>query len=162
MRFLTNGMLGKLTRWLRLAGHDVIYVGELKVPAKEQDECLVRKARDEGRILLTKDMGLYRRASKGGVRALLIRGTTVVSQIREISSEFGVRIKINQEKSRCPMCNGELEKRGMREVKNFLPEKITKSKRTFWICSRCGKIYWRGKHWKNILKTVRELGEVRA
>lgn len=157
MRFLADGMLGKLTRWLRLAGQDVVYVGELKVPAEKQDSYLVRRARTERRILLTKDVELYRRACKEGVRAVLLRGTTIPSLLREISSECGSRIEINQEKSRCPVCNGTLRKKKAEEVEDVLPAGVRRGKKTFWVCSGCGKIYWRGKHWENILKTAEEI-----
>lgn len=156
MRFVTDGMLGKLTRWLRLAGQDVVYVGELKVPGEEQDRYLLRKARAERRILLTKDVELYRRACKEGVRAVLLRGATIPSLLREISSECG-RIEINQEKSRCPVCNGTLEKKGAEEVEGVLPRSVREGRKTFWVCSGCGKIYWRGKHWENIEKTAEEI-----
>lgn len=157
MRFLTDGMLGKLTRWLRLAGQDVVYVGELEIPGVEQDEYLVKRAKTERRVLLTKDVELYRRASREGIRSLLIRGSTVASQLREITLECGSRIEINQKKSRCPVCNGKLEKRGVREVRDFLPPGVTRGRRTFWLCSGCGKLYWKGKHWENIQKTAEEL-----
>ncbi len=156
MRFLADGMLGKLTRWLRLAGQDVVYVGELEVPGEEQDSYLVRKARTERRILLTKDVELYRRACREGIRTILLRGTTIPSLLREISSECGSRIEINQEKSRCPVCNGRLKRKGADEVEGVLPAGV-KGRGPFWVCSGCGKVYWRGRHWENILKTAEEI-----
>jgi uncharacterized protein with PIN domain len=158
MRFLTDGMLGKLTRWLRLAGQDVVYVSELEIPAEEQDLYLLRRARRERRILLTRDVELYRRASKEGVRSLLIRGSTLPSQLREISSECREKIEINPERSRCPVCNGRLERKRVGEVRDLLPSGVLRGRKAFWRCSKCGKIYWKGKHWENILKTAEEIG----
>jgi uncharacterized protein with PIN domain len=158
MRFLTDGMLGKLTRWLRMAGHDVVYVGELEIPGEKQDPYLLERAKRERRVLLTRDVELYRRAGKGGVRCLLIRGSSLPSQLREISQECRLRIEINPEKSRCPVCNGELRRKKKEEVKDLLPPGVLRGRRTFWECSECGKVYWRGSHWENILKTVEEVG----
>ena len=72
MKFVTDGMLGKLTRWLRLAGHDVIYIGDLGVPANEQDNILISRANGEKRILLTCDVDLHRRARKTGSKSIFI------------------------------------------------------------------------------------------
>lgn len=157
MKFLADGMLGKLTRWLRLAGQDVVYVGELKVPSKRQDSYLIGRAKRENRILLTKDLELYRRASKAGVRALLLRAGTIPSMLREISLECGRRIEIKQENSRCPKCNGRLRKGRVEEVGGTIPKPVLEGKKTLWICSGCGKIYWRGKHWENISKVAEEI-----
>jgi uncharacterized protein with PIN domain len=158
MRFLTDGMLGKLTRWLRLAGHDVVYVGGLEIPGGEQDLYLLERAKKERRILLTRDVELYRRAGKEGIRCLLIRGSNLPSQLREVFSECREKIEINPEKSRCPVCNGELKRKEREEIRDLLPQGVLKGKKTFWRCSECGKIYWRGRHWENILKTVKEIG----
>jgi uncharacterized protein with PIN domain len=26
----------------------------------------------------------------------------------------------------------------------------------FWICDKCGQVYWQGKHWENIMETVKK------
>lgn len=157
MKFLADGMLGKLTRWLRLAGQDVIYVGELEIPSEKQDLYLIRRAKREGRILLTKDLELYRRAYKAGVRALFLRANTVPSMLREISLECGRRIEINQENSRCPMCNGKLKRKSAEEIAEALPKSVLEGRKTFWVCSECGKTYWKGRHWENISKIADEI-----
>ncbi|TDA33476.1 MAG: hypothetical protein DSO02_02280 [Hadesarchaea archaeon] len=157
MKFLTDGMLGKLTRWLRLAGQDVVYVGELKISSKKQDLYLIRKAKREGRTLLTKDLELYRRACKAGVKTLFLRANTIPSMLREISLECGRRIEINPENSRCPMCNGRLRKKNAEEVEGVLPRPVLEGKKVLWVCSECGKIYWKGKHWENISKVAEEI-----
>ncbi len=54
-RFLVDAMLGRLARWLRLLGYDSVYF------IHTADAELVRLARADGRIILTRDHGLARR-----------------------------------------------------------------------------------------------------
>jgi hypothetical protein len=151
MKFVADGMLGKLTRWLRLAGHDVIYIGDLGVPANEQDNILISRANGEKRILLTCDADLHRRARKTGSKSVFIRSNDVVGQLVEISKRCGRKIMIRPENSRCPMCNGTIKRADKKEIEGKVPGTVFGAHREFWLCSTCGKIYWQGKHWKTIL-----------
>jgi uncharacterized protein with PIN domain len=152
MKFIADGMLGKLARWLRLAGHDVVYIGDLHVPAGEQDDALLSRARQEKRALLTCDKNLYRRARRAGVKSAFIRSSDVVNQLIEVSRRSGRRIRIQPENSRCPMCNGLLEETGKGEIEGKVPATVLESQREFWRCSSCGKIYWQGTHWRTIVE----------
>jgi uncharacterized protein with PIN domain len=152
MKFIADGMLGKLARWLRLAGHDVTYIGDLQVPPERQDDVLLERAKLEGRILLTCDLVLHRRAKKAGIRTAFIGAKDVVSQLAEVSKRSGKKIEINPENSRCPVCNGLLESASEEEVIRLVPETVLKTGREFWRCVKCGKIYWRGRHWKTIIE----------
>lgn len=152
MKFIADGMLGKLARWLRLAGHDVTYIGDLNLPANGQDDALLARARLERRLLLTCDLALHRRARHVGVRSALIESSDVVGQLAEVSKRCGRKIRIEPENSRCPMCNGSLKLAIKSEVKGKVPTTVLKAQREFWRCSSCGKIYWHGKHWKTILE----------
>ena len=151
MKFIADGMLGKLTRWLRLAGHDVIYIGDLGVPADEQDDILISRTKSEKRVLLTCDVDLHRRARRTGFKSIFIKSNDVVGQLVEISKRCGRKIQIRPENSRCPMCNGAIEHVGKKEIEGKVPEAILNAHREFWRCLSCGKIYWQGKHWKTIL-----------
>ncbi len=151
MKFIADGMLGKLARWLRLAGHDVAYIGDVKVPPDEQDAALTELARLEGRALLTSDLALHRRARKAGAKSMFIEGNDVVSQLAELSRKIGRRIEIAPENSRCPACNGSLKATGKSDVEGIVPINVLKAQREFWRCVKCGKVYWHGRHWKTII-----------
>jgi len=151
MKFIADGMLGKLARWLRLAGHDVTYIRDSNLPPEKQDDELLQKARNEKRTLLTADVALHKRAIKAGLRSTLIEGADIVSQLVEISKHLGQRIEIIPEKSRCPICNGPLEPVGKGKVEGLVPESVLKANSEFWRCTKCNKIYWKGKHWKSII-----------
>jgi uncharacterized protein with PIN domain len=152
MKFIADGMLGKLARWLRLAGHDVIYIGDLKVPAGEQDDALLSLSRGEDRVLLTSDIELHRRARRAGVKSAFVQGNDLVDQLVQVSRRSGSKIHIRPENSRCPMCNGMLEEVDKDEVEGKVPGNVLESQSEFWRCSSCGKIYWQGTHWKTIVE----------
>jgi uncharacterized protein with PIN domain len=152
MKFIADGMLGKLARWLRLAGHDVIYIGDLKVPAGEQDDALLSLSRREDRVLLTCDIELHRRARRAGIKSAFIQGSDLVDQLVQVSRRSGSKIYIRPKNSRCPMCNGVLEEVGKEEVEGKVPANVLEGQSEFWRCSRCGKIYWQGTHWKTIVE----------
>ncbi len=152
MKFIADGMLGKLARWLRLAGHDVTYIGDLQVPPEKQDDALLERAKLERRELLTCDLVLHRRAKKSGIRSIFIKASDVVSQLVEVSKRGGRKVKITPENSRCPMCNGRLKSASKKEIEGLVPETVLKAQREFWRCVKCGKTYWHGKHWKTIIE----------
>ena len=68
MKFVADGMLGKLARWLRMMGHDVIYSVEFN------DSELLELAKKEERVLLTRDLELYKRAIGKGIDAYYVEG----------------------------------------------------------------------------------------
>ena len=152
MKFIADGMLGKLARWLRLAGHDVVYIGDLNVPASEQDDTLLSLSKSGKRVLLTRDIALHCRARRAGIKSTLIEGSAVVEQLVEVSKRCGSKIRIQPESSRCPMCNGLLELAGKEEIRGKIPATVLRAQSEFWRCVKCGKLYWHGKHWKTILE----------
>ena len=152
MKFIADGMLGKLARWLRLAGHDVTYIGDFKIPAEEQDDVLLSRARQEKRVLLTCDIELHRRARRADIKSVFIQSSNVVEQLVEVSRRSGQRIKIQPEDSRCPMCNGLLEEASKTDILDEVPATVLETQREFWRCSSCGKIYWQGSHWRTIVE----------
>jgi len=152
MKFIDDGMLGKLTRWLRLAGHDVLYVGDLEVSPEKQDDFLLKRAAIEKRTLLTADLELHKRAIKAGVDSVLVQGKDIVSQLVEISKKIERKIEISPENSRCPVCNGVLAPMDKSKAERAVPESVLKSNKEFWRCKKCGKFYWQGGHWKTIIE----------
>lgn len=125
-------MLMRLGRWLRLAGHDV------ENPRSMRDGDLIVQAGNR-RTLLTRDRSLADLCAKTGVRCILIRSSRIDEQLRELC-ERGIDLSLNPE--RCTICNGELLDIGNDR----------------WICSECGKVYWRGSHWRGIEARLRSLG----
>src|SRR5690348_2967790 len=70
MRFLVDGMLGGLARWLRILGQDVRY------EASTEDNELLRIAYEENMVLLTRDEELYQRSLGRKIQSALVLGET--------------------------------------------------------------------------------------
>lgn len=149
-RFLLDGMLGKLTRWLRLFGFDSEYRRALS------DEELIDLALEEGRVLLTRDLDLYRRAKRRGVETLLIEGRTEAEKLAEVAIRFGVELKVDPRESRCPRCDAPLRRVEKEEVRGRVPPRTYEVYEDFWLCEGCGQVYWRGTHWRNIKRVLEE------
>ncbi len=156
MKFITDRMLGRLARWLRLFGYDTL---EIKKQENE-DEILLELAEKEGRILISRDRVLIRKAIKKGIKAYLIQSGEIMEQLREVQKEFGIRFE--PELDRCTLCNSTIRKVEPDEIelvkeKEYVYPDMLQSGIEFWICDACGQVYWQGKHWENINETVKKL-----
>ncbi|HIP66102.1 MAG TPA: hypothetical protein EYH08_06235 [Pyrodictium sp.] len=151
LRFIVDAMLGDLARWLRMLGYDTIY--DRNMPDWKQLEI----AAEQGRILLTRDRGLYIRARKRGIRSLLVHGDNIVDRLYTVAKTFKLRLEIDPDNTRCPLCNTPLRRVDKSEVRGRVPPKVYERHDTFWICSGCGQVYWRGGHWRGIIATLEEV-----
>ncbi|MEM3607245.1 MAG: Mut7-C RNAse domain-containing protein [Candidatus Bathyarchaeia archaeon] len=157
-RFLLDGMLGKLARWLRLLGEEAIYERDMA------DDDLVAKALKEKLILLTSDEELFRMASSRGVEACLVERRPIHEELRLLAGRYGICLELDPSLSRCPRCGAPLRGASREEVEGSVPPGSFMRYREYWICSNksCKKVYWRGSHWRNIHKTLRKCGGVRG
>ena len=153
MRFLLDGMLGKLSRWLRMLGQDVEYTVEL------DDLQLLELAKKENRVLLTKDFELYQRALSRGVEAFYLEGKTEVERLAELAQRYNLLLSIDMDNSRCPRCNGELEAVSKESVYGKVEKNTFEYYDKFWKCPKCSQIYWQGAHWEKINQTLKKAKE---
>ncbi|MEM2126649.1 MAG: Mut7-C RNAse domain-containing protein, partial [Candidatus Bathyarchaeia archaeon] len=65
-------------------------------------------------------------------------------------------LKLDPERSRCPICGAELKAADREAVRGKVPTRTLKAYEDFWICTSCGQVYWKGSHWKSILEMVEE------
>ena len=157
MRFVLDGMLGKLTRWLRMMGHDAIYLND----AKDRD--LVTTATKENRILLTSDVALYRLATARGADVYLVKGRTEAERLASLARRFKLDLSVDTADSRCPVCGSSLNIIPKEKVKEKIPPATFNAFNEFWTCSNseCAKVYWKGSHWENIHAVLEKAEEIR-
>lgn len=134
-KFVADAMLGKLARWLRLLGCDVLY------SASYDDSKLLAIALTENRILLTRDTELAKRAKSHG---FLITSDGTKNELREVIENFNIEKKLKF--TRCPECNGKVLEIDRALAKERVPEYTFLTHDIFFECSSCGKIYWSGSH----------------
>ncbi|MCG7844900.1 MAG: Mut7-C RNAse domain-containing protein [Methanomassiliicoccales archaeon] len=149
--FLLDGMLGSLARWLRILGYDALYLRDVL------DADILSTLLDNERILLTRDKQL---ATRAGPRGLLIVDRELDAQLETVVAMFDLRL--DQEPRRCTACNGKLRSVERSSVKGEVREGTWNGHQEFWRCADCGKVYWRGAHWKNIRLRIASLSKDRG
>jgi len=149
-KFIVDAMLGSLARWLRILGYDTVYGNKM------EDWLILRRAELEGRVIITRDRGLHHKALKRGLRSILLQEEDIPTRLAKIAGLTGIRLYVDYEKTRCPEDNTSLKKVNKEEVKDKVPQRVYKIHEDFWICPRCGKVYWVGNHWKMIESILRD------
>jgi len=147
MKFIADIMVGRLAKYLRMAGYDVLYINTAS------DDQIISKARETDRIVLTRDslMLARREFKKGTVKYLFIKDDKLKNQLNQIKSDLKVLLKPNL--VRCIECNRKLIKVRKEDVKNKVPPYVYKTQQNFLYCKKCDKYYWRGTHYDNIRNT---------
>jgi len=128
-------MLGRLAKWLRLAGYDTAYWRD------GSDEELMAAARAEGRLILTRDHQL---AGRRGVWALFVASETLDAQTAEVRAVLGGD---PQPFTRCPECNAALADLPHAAAVDLVPPYVWRTQTQFRRCPDCGRVYWKGTHW---------------
>jgi uncharacterized protein with PIN domain len=153
VNFIVDGMLGKLTRWLRMMGHDVTYSN------KTDDPELLAIAKKENRVLLTRDFALYQQAMAKSIGAYYVEGNTEPERLAELAQRFTIALAIDLENSRCPRCNTKLDITDKTEITDKVEKNTLLYYNEFWQCPNCNHVYWQGAHWKKIRVTLKEAQE---
>jgi uncharacterized protein with PIN domain len=147
MKLLADNMLGKLAKWLRFMGHDVLY------PRDMGDKSLIELSRVESRILLTRDKELVK---VKGLNAIYIESEQPEKQLKQVIEALNLSPS-NREFSRCPECNLLLVEQEKLEVKGKVPEGVYERQNTFWHCENCLRYYCRGTHYLKIKEKMERL-----
>ncbi|WP_051276335.1 Mut7-C RNAse domain-containing protein [Desulfovirgula thermocuniculi] len=147
-RFVLDTHLGKLAVYLRMLGFDALYKNDFS------DGDLAEISAREGRILLTRDRGLLKRSAV--VYGYLVRSGDPEGQLLEVMRRFALLPLVRPFK-RCLRCNHVLEDVGKEEVAERLPPKVREHFHDFRLCRRCGRVYWKGSHYENMVKFLRRI-----
>lgn len=136
-RFVADVHLGTLARHLRLLGFDTVWRNDL------EDEKIITLARDERRVILTRDKGILK---DGRVKhGYWLRATKPLAQVEEVvrTLQLGASIKPY---TRCLECNAMLRSISRREAARAVPLQVFLVYREFSRCEGCGRVYWAGSH----------------
>lgn len=137
-RFLADAMLGKLCRYLRLLGADCDYA------RAAEDGWLLAEASRSGRILLTRDRPLIKRAAKHGGLAFDPGCDEIAGQLREVIRRFGPFDE--NRRPRCIRCNTVPLDVAPAVARAFVPKYTGLTHESFHACPCCGKLTWEGSH----------------
>jgi uncharacterized protein with PIN domain len=147
MQFAADKMLGRLARWLRIIGQDVIYGPGLSGAG------LIRAARREGRLILTRDRAL---GKKNPPPYLMIRSDHFREQLRQVIEEYGLDA-LKDAFTRCVECNTSLEPMAKAAVEGKVPPYVFATQGKFSFCRRCRRVYWPATHQERMLQELKSL-----
>jgi len=147
LKFIADCMLGKLSRWMRILGFDVIYM-------KDDDEVILETAEKEKRIILTKDTRMGSKKFKGKI--YFVESEDWKKQLKEVLDRFSLWKKIKPF-TRCPDCGTLLKIVRKERVRYLVPSFIYSQKDTFAFCKKCEKVFWEGTHLNDMEKKINSI-----
>jgi uncharacterized protein with PIN domain len=147
-RFVLDGHLGQLARLMRLVGFDTAYRNDFT------DHELARVSAGEGRVLLTRDVGLLKRSVI--THGYFVRSTDSRDQLIEILRRFDLA-RLVRPFERCMRCNGTLEEVDVSEVRDGLQPDTLRYYDEFRRCDSCGQVYWKGSHYTRLVELVEKV-----
>ena len=140
MEFIADNMLGKLAKWLRFMGYDVLY------PKILGDNELIQLSQTEDRILLTRDKELSKRK---GLNVLYVHSDQLELQLKQVIEKFDLKLGTSAF-FRCPECNYLLHEIDKALVVDKVPKGVFEHQEEFWVCENCKQYYWQGTHYDKI------------
>jgi uncharacterized protein with PIN domain len=148
VRFVTDSMLGKLAKWLRILGYDTHYQtrytpGTLSALVKE------------GRILLSRHQGTVDQYPG----SICIQPNLVGDQLAQLKKEAFFSQGRATWFSRCLICNTLLADAPVDEAREHVPEYVFHENiNDIRYCPACKKYYWPGSHRKRMLTQLEKWG----
>ena len=152
MKFIADSNVGRLARWLRIAGFDTLFFKGI------DDNRLVRTALNEGRVLLTRDTHIMERrvVANGRLKVVLVKEDKVEAQLRQVVRGLGI-VGEMRPFSLCVECNQPLVQRDREEVEAVVPPYVFRTQTQFMQCLDCQRVYWRGTHWDRMTRELEEI-----
>jgi uncharacterized protein with PIN domain len=155
-RFIVDANVGKLARWLRMMGYDAsLFLGE-------DDGRMIETAQIEGRLILTRDTMVTQRriVALGQVKAILLTRDDPEEQLRQVVNDLGLEWR-HAPFSICLEDNHPLEHRTREQVEISVPASVFRTQTQYMQCPACGRIYWRGTHWRAMEKRLESMSNSR-
>ena len=147
IKFAADRMLGRLVKWLRAAGFDVIYGPHLSGYG------LIRAARAESRLILTRDLGLKQ---KQPPPFIFLESDRYDAQLRQLIRQCGLKLG-KRLFSRCLICNSALQARAKESVEKLVPPYVYSSQERFSWCPACRRVYWPATHQQQMLDALQKI-----
>ncbi|MEZ5525145.1 MAG: Mut7-C RNAse domain-containing protein [Pseudomonadales bacterium] len=144
-KFILDVHLGKLARYLRLCGFDCYYRNDLDDPE------IIRRAADEKRIILTRDIGILK--TRSVTHGYWVRNTAPKLQLKETVETLQLEKALNPF-SRCADCNAPLKTAEKEMLQGRIDDAVWQGFREFAECTGCQHIYWKGTHYDRICELI--------
>ena len=143
--FVADAHLGGLARYLRMAGFDTLYSNDLT------DDTVEALALEDNRIILTRDRELLKRRTI--THGCFVHTMRPEEQFREVARRLGLA-RVARPFSLCLHCNAPLRAVPKAEVLAQLPDAVRDTQDAFSKCDRCGRVYWKGSHYRRMAELI--------
>ena len=140
-KFILDAHLGKLAKYLRMFGFDALYKNDYP------DNTIREVARNESRIILTRDRGLL--TSKDVTHGYCVRTIHPKEQLSEIIDKFDLYSQFNP-LTRCLNCNHPLVNIDKKDIANEIDADTFRIFNEFYKCPDCNKTFWKGSHYEHM------------
>ncbi|MGC2457716.1 MAG: Mut7-C RNAse domain-containing protein [Gallionellaceae bacterium] len=142
-RFLCDEMLGRLCRYLRAAGYDALLAQN-----GASDAELLRQCHDQGRHFLTQDQLVREHKAARGMALILPHGN--LDQLAALLGEHFQLDWLSHAFTRCLMDNTPLVAAD-KAASARVPLDALQPDEPLRTCPACGRVYWRGSHYKRMV-----------
>lgn len=141
MKFIADVMLGRLAKWMRLLGFDVLYDRTVS------DNEIIHISLTQGRAILTRDTGLVARPLASN--HVFIEHDHVRHQLDQVLTTCHIT-SMPGPLTRCSVCNTLLSPVAKEDVRDLVPRYVFEKNSSFLRCENCCKVYWKGTHVRRI------------
>ena len=142
-RFVCDGSLGGLARWLRAAGYEAAWREGLT------GEPLLAEGRRTGAVVLTSDHEVFlrREVVSGRLPALHVPSRSgLLDQLARVLRALALPLR----EPRCMSCGDVLEAVAKDAVRERIPPRTARWKDEYFVCRGCDRLFWHGTHWERI------------
>jgi len=153
--FFCDSGLGGLARWLRGSGYEAFWE-----PSIDDYELLQRAKKLSATVLTTDSLLMERRVVRDHViPALWLPPTLSIPEaLAFVFHEFGLKTRA----PRCMTCGGELRQENKEALGDRIPPKTYRWLDEYFVCTRCGKLFWRGTHWHRIQSELQKMTDAKV
>jgi uncharacterized protein with PIN domain len=151
LRFVADAHLGGLARFLRMAGFDTLYDNYI------DDGEIEELAASEDRVVLTRDRELLKRRTI--IHGCYIHAIKPEEQLRELFNRLDLAASARPF-TLCLHCNVPLRPAKKDEVLEQLPPAVRELHDEFNTCDSCGRLYWKGSHWKRMTDLLARAADI--
>ncbi len=148
-RFIADVHLGRLARYLRILGLDVLYQNDY------EDKTIIAVSQQTHRIILTRDLGILKNSRV--THGYWLRNTDPVKQLKEVAQSLQLESNFKPF-TRCCVCNGQLQSVSAEQIWHRIPPDTRRYYDTFYQCDECLQVFWKGSHYARILAQLKEEG----
>ena len=138
MRFVCDSTMGKLARFLRMAGFDTAYVKE------ENLARVLAISKEENRLIVSRNSKYMQLQLASNLYHLTT--DEPLDQFRKLVTDLQIQLDEKRFLSRCLQCNEPLEKIATEKVSERLYDFVARTQTVIFVCPHCDKLYWHATH----------------